>query len=140
MTNSSIPMYLISGELSVHTLVKSLLDQPWHERCVIVPDYMPPYPQKNTHPEVQVQYGERFLRYSVGPKQGFFWDLYGEDFQTIELAVLALSQAPYPGPWPHPIPPRRRTHEAEKAPEVSEAQASDEEEASIREAQTTHQP
>lgn len=37
-----------------------------------------------------------YLRHSCGPQQGFFWDIYGDDMQSVELAVLALHQAPYP--------------------------------------------
>jgi hypothetical protein len=37
-----------------------------------------------------------FLRYSQGPHQCHFWDVYGEDYQSPELALLALLQAPAP--------------------------------------------
>jgi hypothetical protein len=37
-----------------------------------------------------------YLRYSAGPKQGHFWDAYGEDYLSPELALLALVQAPVP--------------------------------------------
>lgn len=89
-----------------------LLDQPWHSRCEIIPDYMPPYPREDTRPTIQIQYddGTEYkprLRYSKGPQQGYFWDIYGEDMQTIELAVWAISQAPAPvnvGPITFRIP------------------------------------
>lgn len=82
-------------------LVELLLDQPWHSRCEIIPDYMPPFPSADTRPTLQVRYNDGsehppFLRYSNGPKQGFFWDIYGEDLQTVSLAILALHQAPAP--------------------------------------------
>lgn len=99
-------------------LKRHLLDQPWHEKCEIIPDYMPPYPQPDTRPTVQVRYNDGtqyppFLRYSRGPKQGFFWDMYGEDMQSVALAILALSKAPTPryvGPITFTIPrPLRAT-------------------------------
>lgn len=88
-------------------LAALLLDQQWHKHCEIIPDFMPKFPREDTRPTVQVRFNDGSdnpprLRYSQGPKQGFFWDVYGEDMQTVELAVLALSQAPAPssvGPW-----------------------------------------
>lgn len=35
-----------------------------------------------------------WLRHSKGPKQGHFWDTYGDDYQTEALARLAISEAP----------------------------------------------
>ena len=81
-------------------LVQELLDQQWHRECEIIPDYMPCNPDKDTKSKVVVKYpnehADTFLRYSKGPKQGFFWDTYGDDMHTVELAILALSQAPVP--------------------------------------------
>lgn len=79
----------------------ALLDQTWHERCDLIPDYMPPFPSSDTRPEFHIRFNDGteyppFLRYSKGPKQGFFWDIYGEDFINEELAIIALSKAPYP--------------------------------------------
>lgn len=78
-----------------------LLDQPWHSRCDIIRDYTCRPTRRKTRPTVQVRYNDGsehppFLRYSCGPKQGFFWDVYGEDFQDVQLAVIALSKAPAP--------------------------------------------
>lgn len=70
----------------------------WRKFAEIVPDYMPPFPRPDTRPRVVVRYQENFLRYSKGPKQGFDWDVYGDDFLTTELALVALLQAPVP-PW-----------------------------------------
>lgn len=89
------------GSLDAGKLAEYLLDEPWHKRCEIIPDYMPPFPNKDTRPTVQVRYNDGteyppFLRYSKGPKQGFFWDIYGEDMHSVELAILALSKAPAP--------------------------------------------
>lgn len=82
-------------------LTALLLEEKWHEKCEIIPNYMPKYPREDTRPTVQVRYNDDseyapMLRYSRGPKQGFFWDIYGEDMQTIELAIIALSKAPTP--------------------------------------------
>ncbi len=68
----------------------------WWVLVEIVPDYMPPYPREDTRPKVVVKCGNSFLRYSAGPKQGHFWDMYGDDYQTPELALLAILQAPIP--------------------------------------------
>lgn len=35
-----------------------------------------------------------WLRHSKGPKQGHFWDMYGDDYQTEALARLAIAEAP----------------------------------------------
>jgi hypothetical protein len=91
----------LSDAVSNKKLIDYLLDQEWHKNCEIIPDYMPPYPNKDTRPSVQVRYQDGseyppFLRYSKGAKQGFFWDIYGEDMHNIELAILAISQAPFP--------------------------------------------
>lgn len=82
-------------------LVTLLLDQPWHDRCEIIPDYMPPFPGKDTQPRMVVRFNDGtkyapFLRFSHGPKQGFFWDAYGDDLQNVALAILAIHQAPAP--------------------------------------------
>jgi len=81
-------------------LVDLLLEENWQKECVIIPEYMPPYPREDTIPTVVVMYPNEhsnvFLRYSKGPAQGFSWDIYGDDMQTPELAILALSKAPVP--------------------------------------------
>jgi hypothetical protein len=75
----------------------------WRKECVIITDYMPPCPNENTRPKCVVHHplSESFLRYSKGPHQGFFWDVYGEDFQCPELALLALSQVQRPHGKPY---------------------------------------
>jgi len=94
---SEIKKVSINGE----KLIKYLLDQPWHNKCEIIPDYMPKNPSKDTKPRVVIRYNDGteyppYLRYSKGPQQGFLWDIYGDDFLEIELAVLAISKAPAP--------------------------------------------
>jgi len=88
-------------KFDIEELIKLLLDQEWHKKCEIIPEYMPKYPGKDTRPSVAVKYNDDseyppFLRYSKGPKQGFFWDVYGDDMLSVELAIVALSKAPYP--------------------------------------------
>ncbi len=88
-------------ELRSDEMVRLLLDQPWHDMCEIIPDYMPPHPRPETRPRVVVRCNNHpehpaYLRHSKGPKQGFGWDSYGDDMQTVELAFIALSQAPAP--------------------------------------------
>lgn len=68
----------------------------WRQNATIVPDYVPPFPRNDKRPICVVRYGESFLRYSAGPQQGHFWDLYGSDYLTPELALIALLEAPIP--------------------------------------------
>lgn len=63
--------------------------------CEIIPNYIPPF-AKDTQPSVVVKCGEWFLRYSKGPVQGFFWDLYGDDMLTVGFAFRAMIEAPPP--------------------------------------------
>ena len=88
-------------EFDHNKLVRCILDEPWHNDCEIIVDYMPPFPNPDTKPTIQVKYNDGseyppHLRYSRGPKQGFFWDIYGEDMYSVELAIVAISQAPAP--------------------------------------------
>ncbi len=94
-------------------LINMMLTQHWMHECKIIPDYMPPFPGKDTRPTCQIQYiyedgTTTGLRYSRGPLQGFFWDIYGEDFHSPELALVALSQAPPPTRVKHCIPTHGR--------------------------------
>ncbi len=79
-------------------LVELLLDQHWHKGCEIIDGYMPPYPGPETRPTVVVRCPSMgaFLRHSHGPLQCYFWDIYGDDMHSVELALLALSRAPSP--------------------------------------------
>jgi len=87
-------------EFSLENLIELILNQPWHKECEIIPNYMPPYPNKDTRPSTVVVYkndhSDVFLRYSKGPRQGFSWDIYGDDMHSVELAIIALSTAPLP--------------------------------------------
>lgn len=44
----------------------------------------------------KVRLADRWLRYSKGPRQGHFWDICGDDYQTAELALVALLEADPP--------------------------------------------
>jgi hypothetical protein len=87
---------------TVERLVAALLDtsygnhNKWWSLVEIIPDYMPPYPQPGTRPRCVVKCKKDFLRHSAGPSQGHFWDVYGDDYLTPELALLAVVQAPIP--------------------------------------------
>lgn len=37
-----------------------------------------------------------YLRWSHGPLQGYFWDMYGDAFHSKEVALVAISMAPAP--------------------------------------------
>lgn len=89
-------------------LARLMLTESWHPYAEIIPNYVPKFAKEGFCPEVQVRvkiFSEAlhtepesysYLRYSKGPDQGFFWDIYGDDMQTFELAVLALYKAPAP--------------------------------------------
>lgn len=90
------------SQFDMDKLVRLLLTQHWMHECQIITDWMPNFPRPDTQPKCVVRYyyeganDDTFLRYSKGPLQGYFWDVYGEDFHSPELALLALSQAPAP--------------------------------------------
>jgi hypothetical protein len=89
-----------SSKLTVSGLLEVFLDveaHPWRRDAEVIVGYMPPYPHPDTKPTTVVCWHGSFLRYSHGPRQGYFWDLYGDDMYSEELAWLALSKAP-----PHP--------------------------------------
>lgn len=72
----------------------------WRHFAEIIHNYMPPYPREDTTPRVVVKFRESYLRYSQGPRQGYFWDLYGDDFRNPNLAFMAIVDAPTPpGLW-----------------------------------------
>lgn len=87
-------------QFDTQKLINLLLDQLWHHECQIITDWMPAHPRADTQPFVAVRHyadGEhKFLRYSKGPLQGYFWDCYPEDMHSPELALIAISRAPAP--------------------------------------------
>lgn len=87
--------------LSIERLVELLLDTSdfkgaWRSRAEIIVNYMPPHADAKTSPRCVIRLGEVFLRHSKGPKQGYIWDTYGDDFLYPELALLALYHAEPP--------------------------------------------
>ena len=99
----------LGAVVDAEKLVALMLDQGWHGGCEVINGYMPLFPSKNTRPKCVVRYKpfDCFLRHNNGPRQGFFWDIYGDDMQTVELAVLAIASAPAPrdcGPITFTIP------------------------------------
>lgn len=90
-----------ASRFDAQRLVNLLLTEHWMHECKIIPNYMPPYPSADTRPTCQIHYiykdgTDTGLRYFKGPLQGFFWDIYGDDFYSPEVALIALSQAPPP--------------------------------------------
>lgn len=103
---------VVNLDASMFDLVKligTIADQTWMRQCEIVPDYMPPFPTADTKPTCVVRWRDprgsksddpehryTYLRYSQGPRQGTFWDIYGDDFHSPELALVMLSQSQPP--------------------------------------------
>lgn len=64
-------------------------------RFYIILDYMPPYPRKDTVPQRVVVWcpdSDCMLRFERDP----IWDIYGDDYETVERAMAALAKAPEP--------------------------------------------
>lgn len=84
---------------TVEALLQYLLDNQhgnlnkWLELVEIVhkPLYLPQCTVR-----CQTLSGNTYLRYSQGPRQGYFWDVYGDDFKQPVLALMAVLQAPVP--------------------------------------------
>lgn len=90
---------LVSAGLDIKGVVDAFFEHnplDWRVRAEIIPNYIPPYPRPETKPRVVVKCGDSFLRYSAGPRQGFFWDVYGDDMMSVGLAFRALLEAPCP--------------------------------------------
>lgn len=90
---------MVEAGLTVEKIIKAFIREnplDWRIDAKIIPDYMPRYPRADTKPTVQVWYQDHGLRYSGGPRQGFFWDAYGDDFINVGLAFRALMEAPPP--------------------------------------------
>ena len=89
------------SQFDMDKLVRLLLTEHWMHECEIIPQYMPPFPRDDTRPTCQLRCANEggaawFLRYSNGPLQGYFWDVYGDDMHSPELALLAISRSPPP--------------------------------------------
>lgn len=89
---------------TVERLLAEMLDDQygnrnaWLKLVSIEPKYKAPYAAQSEAPKCVVRCGNSFLRYSQGPRNGYFWDCYGDDFLRPELALLSVLQAPVP-PW-----------------------------------------
>jgi hypothetical protein len=86
-------------EINVQTLIKYVLDVencPWRKLAEIIPNYQIKYPNGREESLCVVRYQNWFLRHSKGPLQGHSWDCYGDDYQSPELALLALAASPPP--------------------------------------------
>lgn len=82
----------------------------WRKQAEIIAGWMPQHTRPDTTPKVVVRFEDSFLRFSHGPAQGYFWDIYGDDFIRPSLALIALLQAPVPPSAIHPrIWDRRRS-------------------------------
>lgn len=88
----------IQESIKLTSLINCFLDQPWHKECEIIPDFMPKNPGPDTKPTVKIKCGEWFLRHSKGPKQEYFWDVYGDDMYSVEVAIYALTKTQPPPP------------------------------------------
>lgn len=89
-------LFTVEGLLTAMLKESAFDDRNWRMFAEIIPDYMPPYPRPDTRPTCVVKMGGSFLRYSHGPVQGYFWDVYGDNFDKPEWALLALLHAPVP--------------------------------------------
>ena len=88
------PMKIDPALFNMERLVEALLGSAngigWRRDAEIVTG------PTDRRPRVMVRCGRSFLRYSAGPRQGYFWDVGGDDFQTAELALLAICRAEAP--------------------------------------------
>lgn len=85
-------------ELDSDELLRCLTPFQWQRDCEIIPAYLPEHAKSDTKPKCVVRHALTglFLRYSKGPRQGYFWDIYGEDMHSPELALVSLYGAPMP--------------------------------------------
>jgi hypothetical protein len=56
--------------INLSKLLPLILREDWHEKCEILPDYMPKYPREDTRPSVQVRYNDGSKRSSERLKGG----------------------------------------------------------------------
>ncbi len=86
----------------INAMLGGSADSPWKRQAEIIAGYVAPHDRsENPRPRVVVRFvhgAERtsYLRHSAGPCQGFFWDCYGDHFQSVGLALRALMSAPRP--------------------------------------------
>lgn len=89
--------------LTVESIIQAFVeDNPldWRVYAEIIPNWFPKYPRKDTQPILVVRFRNEYLRHSLGPHQGFFWDMYPDDMITPGIAFKALIESPTPpGLW-----------------------------------------
>lgn len=107
----------IMNKIAKHVDMQKFLDivmtQPWHKDCEIIPAYKPEYLQNDeSYPaKVAVRYndgtehppflrkvgeGGSFMSSNSQVSNGVFWDIYGDDFESAELALIGILKAPQP--------------------------------------------
>ncbi len=87
---------MFDAQALVNLLLGTDYEFSWRQHAEIVPAYIRQSAVPDVKPKCVVKLGGLYLRHSHGPLQHHFWDMYGDDYQTPELALLALSQAPVP--------------------------------------------
>lgn len=95
------------------------LQEPWQKDAEIIPNYVSRWGNVNDKPKVVVRVKIHsdhpnhepetyaFLRNWTSVVPHLIWDIYGDDFVTVENAFMALAHAPTPyycGPSVHKIP------------------------------------
>lgn len=92
-------LFTVEGLLTAMLRESAFDERNWRMYAEIIPAYMPPHPRPDTRPACVVKLGSAFLRHSAGHVQGYFWDIYGDNFDKPEWALLALLRAPLPTFW-----------------------------------------
>jgi hypothetical protein len=100
-------------QFDITRLLGLLITHHWMHECKIIPRWMPKFPREDTEPKCVVEFtyegGETtYLRHSIGPLQGYFWDSYPDAMHTPELALLALVNSPPPPRIDYVIPTHGR--------------------------------
>lgn len=102
-------------QVNTKRLIELLHNQEWHKDVEIIPDYISKGDKKKENPKqyayVAVQYndgsehppclrimpqGGTFTSPNSRILNGFFWDIYGSPFGSVEEAIIAIAKAPKP--------------------------------------------
>lgn len=89
----------ILEQVNLKKLIEIMMHYSWQRECEIIKDYESPHEGiKDRFKGCVIQHTptKSFLRYSHGPQTGVFWDIYGDDFHSVELALCELAKAPSP--------------------------------------------
>lgn len=92
---------LCTYKFDLACLVSNLLIHEWQKHCVITKtkltgDGFGTIPLKLVVSYISNDGGVKYLRHSKGPLLWYFWDIYGDDFLSPEVALIALSKSPPP--------------------------------------------